>query len=99
MARLSLYREPVAWTDTWRSYELLVDGKVRGMVRQGKTLEIDLTPGDHRVQMKIDWGTSPELVVSGDRDVALRCRANSNPFLGLLYVTIWRGRYIRLQAA
>lgn len=99
MARVSLYRERVAWADIFRAYTLLVDGVARGTVKQGETLEIELSPGDHRLQMKIDWATSPELSVSGDRDVALRCRANANPFLMLLYITIWRGRYIRLERA
>lgn len=99
MARLRLYREKVAWADLLRAYTLLVDGAARGEVKQGETLEIELPPGEHRVQMKIDWATSPELVVSGDRDVDLRCRANANPFLMWLYITIWRGRYIRLERA
>jgi len=97
MARLTLYREPVAWVDRLRAYTLLVDGVARGAVRQGETLDFELPPGPCRVQMKIDWATSPELVVDGARDVALRCRANANPFLVLLYITIWRDRYIRLE--
>ena len=92
MARLRLHRERAAWADIFRAYTLLVDGEPRGTINQGDTLEIDLPPGDHRVQMKIDWATSPELAVSGDRDVNLRCRANANPFLMLLYITVWRDK-------
>ena len=99
MARLRLYREPVAWQDRLRAYTLLVDGEAKGSIKQGETLEIDLPPGDHRVQMKIDWATSPELAVSGARDVDLRCRANASPFLALLYITVWSDRYIRLERA
>src|SRR3954470_14407680 len=95
LARLRLYREPAAWADRLRAYTLLVDGVPCGAVKQGETLEVDLPPGDHRVQMKIDWATSPVLSVSGDRDVDLRCRANASPLLNLLYITIWRDRYIR----
>jgi hypothetical protein len=99
VARLRLYREPVAWVDRLRAYTLLVDGEARGRIGQGETLEIELVPGDHIVQMQIDWATSAELVVDGGRDVALRCRANANPFLVLLYITIWRHDYIRLERA
>jgi len=99
VARLRLYREPVAWVDRLRAYTLLVDGEARGRIGQGETLEIELAPGDHIVQMQIDWATSAELVVDGGRDVALRCRANANPFLVLLYITIWRHDYIRLERA
>jgi hypothetical protein len=99
VARLRLYREPAAWQDRLRAYTLLVDGKARGSIKQGETLEIDLSPGDHKVQMKIDWARSPELAVGGDRDVDLRCRANANPFLVLLYITIWSDRYISLERA
>jgi hypothetical protein len=99
LARLRLYREPVARADRFLAYRLMVDGAPRGNVKQGETLEIDLPPGDHHVQMKIDWATSPELVVSGDRDVDLRCRGNANPFLIFLYISIWHRRYIRLETA
>lgn len=99
MARLSLYREPVAWADRLRAYTLLVDGVPRGAVGQGETLDVDLPPGPCRIQMKIDWATSPELTVDGGRNVALRCRANASPFLVPLYITIWRGKYIRLERA
>ncbi len=98
MARLTLYREP-AWVDGLRAYTLLVDGVSRGSVRQRETLEIELGPGPHRVQLRIDWATSPELTVSGDGDVALRCRAGARPLLVLLYITIWRDRYIQLERA
>ena len=99
MAKLSLYREPVAWMDRLRAYTLMVDGVARSAVKNGETIEVELAPGPHRVQMKIDWATSPEMLVDGGGDVALRCRANANPFLGLLYITIWRGNYIRLECA
>jgi len=82
-----------------RAYTLLIDGAPRGAIKQGETLEVELTPGDHRVRMKIDWATSAELVVSGAQDVKLSCRSNANPFLILLYITLWRGRYIRLERA
>ncbi len=99
MAKLTLYREPAAWVDRLRAYTLLVDGEPRGTVGNGDTLEIELTPGEHRVRMKIDWAGSRELVVDGGSDVALRCRANANPLLVLLYITIWTSDYIRLERA
>ena len=85
--------------DRLRAYQLLVDGEPRGAVKQGETIETELTPGPHRIQMQIDWATSPVLVVPGDSDVALRCRANAHPLLALLYITIWRNDYIRLERA
>jgi len=95
MARLRVYREPVAWMDRLRAYTVLINGVPSGTVKQGEGLEWNLPPGDHRIQMQLDWATSPELIVSGD--ATLHCRANANPFLALLYITIWRNEYIRLE--
>lgn len=85
--------------DRLRAYTLLIDGVASGSVMHGETLELDLPPGDHRVQMQIDWAHSAELIVNGASDVSLRCRANANPFLALLYITIWADDYIRLERA
>lgn len=99
MARLRLYREPVAWADRFRAYTLLIDGAPGGTIKHGETLEVELSAGDHRVQMQIDWCHSRALTVNGASDVDLRCRANANPFLALLYITMWADDYIRLERA
>lgn len=85
--------------DRLRAYTLLVDGEERGKLKQGETIETELGPGLHRVQMKLDWATSPVLTVPGDSDVELRCAAAAHPLLALLYVTVWSDRYIRLERA
>ena len=82
-----------------RSYVLEVDGEPRGKVANGDTLEIDLPPGSHRVQMRIDWCGSHELVVDGSADTRLHCAPGTNPFLGLLYITLWPNDYIKLRRA
>ena len=96
MSVLTLTREPVVWTDRLRSYTLLVDGVPAGKVKQGETIHVEIPPKSVRVQMQIDWGTSKELNVDGTREVSLRCRAAANPFLAILWITLWHDRYIYL---
>ena len=97
MGRVRVHREPTARADRLRAYRLVVDGRERGTIKEGETLEVELPPGDHRVWMKLDWAKSRELIISGEEDANLRCRGNGNPLLALLYITIWRNDYIALE--
>lgn len=97
MARLRLFREPALWVDRLRAYTLLIDGEPKAAIRQGKTVEIELAPGPHTIRMKIDWATSPELVVDGSRDVNLKCWAASNPLFARRYLGELRDQYIGLD--
>ncbi|MCU7726955.1 hypothetical protein ODJ79_24780 [Actinoplanes sp. KI2] len=55
---------PVEITYAARSYKIYVNGvKVAG-IRTGKTVDIPLPPGEHRIKVKIDWCSSPELIVN-----------------------------------
>jgi hypothetical protein len=96
LSTLTVTRERVYWADLLRAYTLLVDGQAVAQVKQGETIKFEIPPKSVRVQMKIDWATSEELEIDGSHDVALRCRAAANPFLALLWITIWRDRYIDL---
>ena len=97
MGRLRVHRDPNVWADRLRAYRLVVDGRERGAIKEGETLEIELPPGDHSVWMKIDWARSRKLMVSGEQDVELRCRGHANRWLTLLYLTIWCDEYITLE--
>ena len=96
MSTLTVVRERVYWADLLRAYTLLVDGEAVGQIKQGETIKVEIPSKTVRVQMKIDWATSEELEIDGFHDVALRCRAAANPFLAILWITVWRDRYIDL---
>ncbi|MGW0665309.1 hypothetical protein [Streptodolium elevatio] len=49
--------------DFFRAYQVLVDGAVVGRAKRGQTHTFTVRPGTHRVQLTIDWCSSPELVI------------------------------------
>jgi hypothetical protein len=62
-AVIALHR-PLEATNAGRRYKIYVDGVKVAAVRVGKTIEIPVTPGEHRVKAKLDWCSSPEVVIN-----------------------------------
>jgi hypothetical protein len=95
---LVVRRLPTPWTDRARDYRVLVDGQQRAMIGNDSTVQIGVTPGEHVVRLKVDWCSSPEVAVTIPHGaiVRLECRPNAGALSALLYVTIWRNRYISL---
>lgn len=52
------------YVNSFRSYQLILDGKKVGTIKNGETKELETTTGQHCIQAKIDWYTSPELVIT-----------------------------------
>jgi len=61
--RLVVWRPRGVWRDLLRSYRLEVDGELRGTVRRGQVLELEVPAGSHAVRARIDWTGSPDIVV------------------------------------
>jgi hypothetical protein len=80
-------------------YRVLVDGRQRAEVSDDSTVQIGLTPGEHRVSLRVKWCGSRELPVTIQPGVIVRveCRPNAKPLLALLYITLWRNDYIALE--
>src|SRR5262249_16466113 len=58
---VTVTRVPHPWRDRIRAYKLVVDGATVGAVRLGETLDVQVTPGRHRVWMRVDWCRSQKL--------------------------------------
>ena len=80
-------------------YRVTVDGRQRAEVGDDSTVQIGLTPGDHRVALRVKWCGSRELPfsIAPGEIVRMQCRPNVRPLLALLYITLWRNRYIALE--
>lgn len=78
---LSLFREPLAWTDRFRPYRVEIDGQAVGKLKQGNSFDLQLAPGLHTVQLKVDWTGSPvySFVVDPGRTTHLACRGDVKP--------------------
>ena len=97
MAELFI-RRARAYADALRAYKVFVDGEPRGAVRQGDELKLEVAPGPHTVQMRIDWCSSPELFVrAGDEPVRLTCRSRGGWHAFFAFIT--PANYIRLEHA
>jgi hypothetical protein len=89
--------------DRLRSYKVVVDGQTAATLRRGEDVVVPVPAGHHAVKAKIDWGRSREIDLElGERDrVHLLCQPGFTLSLlrprALLYVTIWRNRYLDLQ--
>jgi hypothetical protein len=80
-------------------YRVFVDGRQRAEISEDSTVQIGLTPGEHRVGLNVKWCGSPEIAftLQPGEIVRMECRPNVRPLLALLYITLWRKRYIALQ--
>jgi hypothetical protein len=96
---LVIRRAHHSWRDRARNYRVLVDGRQRAELGDDETIQIPVTPGQHVVLLKIDWCRSRDLQVDirHGEIVRLECKPHPLPFLVLLYITIWRDKYISLD--
>jgi hypothetical protein len=60
--------------DRFRSYAVMVDGSLRGTIRRGGALRIELPPGTHHVIGVIDWGSSASLDIEVTENSTARLR-------------------------
>ncbi|MGE0632829.1 MAG: hypothetical protein AB7O96_10490 [Pseudobdellovibrionaceae bacterium] len=60
MGKVVLARK-CAFGDRLRSYKIFLDGLEVGKIRNGQTWRADCVDGQHTLQLKIDWCSSPEL--------------------------------------
>src|SRR5438105_13908739 len=98
MSSIVVHRS-ASWLDKVRAYQIFVDGKRVGSVKDGTEVAIETTAGIHTVQLRIDWCSSPELQleVANGKVETVACGPNSKLLLALLYVSIWRHKYIWIK--
>jgi hypothetical protein len=96
--QLEIRRESGHYRDRTRVYALFIDGRREGDVRQGDTLSVEVAPGSHEVELRVDWCRSKPLRthVSDNQVVRLHCRPNTRQ-TALLAITIGRKQYIALE--
>jgi hypothetical protein len=68
-------RVPGGYRDFARRYRVLVDDVEAGVIGRGKSFRCEVPAGTHKVQLKIDWCTSPALpaVVNAGGETAFGC--------------------------
>ncbi|RQD73085.1 MAG: hypothetical protein D5S03_13415 [Desulfonatronospira sp. MSAO_Bac3] len=101
MSQITVKRIKAHWVDRARNYGILVDGKEVAEIGNDSEVAIDVDPGAHKVQLKIDWCRSPviDIEVSQGKTVYLECGPRAHPALVLLYITVWKDKYIWVRKA
>ena len=81
-AVISISRRREEWRDKFAAYLVVIDGDEVGKIRQGQQCEYHVAPGSHRLQLKINSGSSPVEVVTLNTGERARfiCSANWSTF-------------------
>ncbi len=73
MSALSIQRD-ASYSGWLRGYRIFVDGEAHGAVRSNSIRTVDVPPGRHDVQLRMDWSSSPVVAVDvGDAGAVLAC--------------------------
>lgn len=57
-----------SYTNRWRGYEIIIDGKAVGTISENETKAYNVSKGQHTITAKIDWCSSPDLIVELDEN-------------------------------
>ena len=100
-ALISISRDS-GYADFRRDYRVLCDDLEVERISDGMSKEITITPGTHRLMVKIDWCTSNEVGFTIDADQVLSFSCGSNlrglrVLFAMYYATLGRKRYLWLR--
>jgi hypothetical protein len=97
-AVIRVTRAPGEWRDRLRAYDVLIDGARAGAVRPGQTVDFAVAPGEHGVQLTVDWCSSPVRVVrlAAGQWAQFQCQPNGST-LEMWRMFITPGEYIRFE--
>ncbi|MGD1083570.1 MAG: DnaJ domain-containing protein [Verrucomicrobiota bacterium] len=72
-----IIRRGTSYADRLRAYKVVVDDVVVATLRAGKSVTLPVTPGSHRLQLRIDWCGSEELLFDAQDGAAIEFECGS----------------------
>lgn len=103
MATLKITRSN-EYANRVRNIKILLNGAEIGTIKNAETKEFPVTPGNHSLQARVDWGTSNiESFSIGDNEIRqfyIDSFARHNPigiFATIYYITFGSGKYLRIK--
>jgi len=99
-ARIVIERPAVGPSDRMRGYRVLVDDEAVGVLLPGRTIEVPVEPGEHVVQLRIDWTRSRAVPVRAEPNDVVRLEGRPRPaWAALFWITLGARRYPSLRVA
>jgi hypothetical protein len=99
MAEIQITRKN-GWVDRFRAYTVWIDGANVGKIRAGQNSAFEVEPGEHKIQLRIDWcGSRIVELTAGKKPAILECRHGIFPGLQLLALVFAPRRWIDLNIA
>ncbi len=99
MSKLIVIRSS-EYVNLFRDYKIFVDGSEHGSLSNGASIEIDLQPGRHRIQLKIDWCSSNEVEFEVAENEIRTYKVEAAKWASLLmiyYITLGRNTFLKLS--
>jgi hypothetical protein len=92
------------YVDKTRVYKIVLDGDVVDKIKDGQQIQLDITPGNHQLYLKIDWCRSNIVEFKMNEEIIeFECGSNLRdlkfwiPFIELIYIIFKRNQYIWLR--
>jgi hypothetical protein len=96
-ATLLVDRPHSRWLDRRLDCRLLVDGRVRGVVRHGGELALVVAPGQHVARARVGWSGSGDVTFSVAAGATLRMQVTPRGnALSAVWFLLSATRYLRL---
>jgi len=94
-----LFRRGSGWRDRFRAYYIFIDGELVGNIKASSDFRVNVTPGRHQIELRIDWCSSPplDLSVEDGSNTVVTCGPNSKWLFELIYISFLRHRYIWIK--
>ena len=97
---ITIARQPSV-VDITRKYRVEINGNNAGQIAAGEVQHFLVSPGKHRVVLRIDWCSSPvsEVEVIAGSSLLLYCGANYTDWRCNVAPFIWSSRYLYVRPA
>jgi hypothetical protein len=97
-ASIRITREGGYRADRVRAYRVFLDKKKVAAIHEAESEELELTPGVHKLQFRIDFCRSRtlELDVKQGEQLAVWCKPNANLLTWPFFMTVGCARYIAI---
>lgn len=97
-ANIRITREGGYLADRVRAYRVILDKKKVATIREAESEELELTPGTHKLQFRIDFCRSRtlEFDVKPGEKLTIWCKPNANFLTWPFFMTVGCARYIAI---